>query len=141
MNKNKAGETIKAKALPKAFHTDEFGMLIVAEKYQTGFDEPLLHTMFVDKKLSGVKAVQTLSRLNRTMRGKQDTFVLDFVNSAEDIREAFEPYYEETILEEETTPNVVYDLKNTLDEFRVYQQIEIERFTDIFYARKRQMAG
>lgn len=95
MNKNKAGETIKAKALPKAFHTDEFGMLIVAEKYQTGFNEPLLHTMFVDKKLSGVKAVQTLSRLNRTMRGKQDTFVLDFVNSAEDIREAFEPYYEE----------------------------------------------
>lgn len=129
MNKNKAGETIKAKALPKAFHTDEFGMLIVAEKYQTGFDEPLLHTMFVDKKLSGVKAVQTLSRLNRTMRGKQDTFVLDFVNSAEDIREAFEPYYEETILEEETNPNVVYDLKNTLDEFRVYQQIEVERFT------------
>ena len=66
-------------------------MLIVAEKYQTGFDEPLLHTMFVDKKLSGVKAVQTLSRLNRTMRGKKDTFVLDFVNSAEDIRKAFEP--------------------------------------------------
>ena len=66
-------------------------MLIVAEKYQTGFDEPLLHTMFVDKKLSGVKAVQTLSRLNRTMRGKQDTFVLDFVNSAEDIQKAFEP--------------------------------------------------
>ena len=141
MNKNKAGETIKAKALPKAFHTDEFGMLIVAEKYQTGFDEPLLHTMFVDKKLSGVKAVQTLSRLNRTMRGKQDTFVLDFVNSAEDIREAFEPYYEETILEEETNPNVVYDLKNTLDEFRVYQQIEVERFNDIFYSGKRQMAG
>lgn len=141
MNKNKAGETIKAKALPKAFHTDEFGMLIVAEKYQTGFDEPLLHTMFVDKKLSGVKAVQTLSRLNRTMRGKQDTFVLDFVNSSEDIREAFEPYYEETILEEETNPNVVYDLKNTLDEFRVYQQIEVERFTDIFYSGKRQMAG
>lgn len=141
MNKNKAGETIKAKVLPKAFHTDEFGMLIVAEKYQTGFDEPLLHTMFVDKKLSGVKAVQTLSRLNRTMRGKQDTFVLDFVNSAEEIREAFEPYYEETVLEEETNPNVIYDLKNTLDEFRVYQQMEIERFTDIFYAGKRQGAG
>ena len=138
LNKTKSGETIKEKALPEAFHTDEYGMLIVAEKYQTGFDEPLLHTMFVDKKLSGVKAVQTLSRLNRTMRGKKDTFVLDFVNSAEDIRKAFEPYYEETVLEEETDPNVVYDLKNTLDEYRVYQQMEIDRFAEIFYSSKEQ---
>lgn len=141
LNKTKSGETIKEKALPKAFHTDEFGMLIVAEKYQTGFDEPLLHTMFVDKKLSGVKAVQTLSRLNRTMRGKKDTFVLDFVNAAEDIKAAFEPYYEETALEEETNPNVVYDLKNTLDAFRVYQQTEVERFAEIFYSGKEQSAG
>ena len=141
LNKTKSGETIKEKALPEAFHTDEYGMLIVAEKYQTGFDEPLLHTMFVDKKLSGVKAVQTLSRLNRTMRGKKDTFVLDFVNSAEDIRKAFEPYYEETVLEEETDPNVVYDLKNTLDEYRVYQQMEIDRFAEIFYASKEQSSG
>lgn len=141
LNKNKDGETIKEKALPEAFHTDDFGMLIVAEKYQTGFDEPLLHTMFVDKKLSGVKAVQTLSRLNRTMRGKQDTFVLDFVNSAEDIKISFEPYYEETILEEETNPNVIYDLKNTLDGFRVYQQMEIDRFAEMFYASKAQAAG
>lgn len=141
LNTTKTGETIKEKALPAAFHTDEYGMLIVAEKYQTGFDEPLLHTMFVDKKLSGVKAVQTLSRLNRTMRGKVDTFVLDFVNSAEDIRKAFEPYYEETVLEEETDPNVIYDLKNTLDEFRVYQQMEIDRFAEIFYADKEQGKG
>jgi len=141
MNKNRDGETIREKALPDAFHTDEFGMLIVAEKYQTGFDEPLLHTMFVDKKLSGVKAVQTLSRLNRTMRGKLDTFVLDFVNSSEDIRKSFEPYYEETVLEEETNPNVIYDIKNTLDEFRVYQQMEIDRFADIFYSKKDQSAG
>ncbi len=141
MNKNKDGETIKEKALPEAFHTDEFGMLIVAEKYQTGFDEPLLHTMFVDKKLSGVKAVQTLSRLNRTTRGKKDTFVLDFVNSAEDIQKSFEPYFEETVLEEETDPNVIYDLKNTLDEYRVYQQMEIERFAEIFYEGKSQSAG
>ncbi|MGD9566781.1 MAG: hypothetical protein AB7V48_00405 [Sedimentibacter sp.] len=123
MNKNHNGETIKEKALTDVFHTDEFGMLIVAEKYQTGFDEPLLHAMFVDKKLSGVKAVQTLFRLNRSMRGKLDTFVLDFVNTAEDIHKSFEPYYEETIFEDETNPNVIYDLKNTLDEFRVYQQI------------------
>ena len=141
MNKNKAGETIKEKALPEAFHTDEFGMLIVAEKYQTGFDEPLLHTMFIDKKLSGVKAVQTLSRLNRTMRGKQDTFVLDFVNSAEDIRKSFEPYYEETVLEEETNPNVIYDLKNTLDEYRVYQDMEIKKFAEIIFSSKDQVAG
>lgn len=141
INKNKDGETIKEKSLPEAFHTDDFGMLIVAEKYQTGFDEPLLHTMFVDKKLSGVKAVQTLSRLNRTARGKQDTFVLDFVNSADDIRAAFEPYYEETVLLEETDPNVVYDLKNTLDEFRVYQQMEVDKFADIFYSSKEQSAG
>lgn len=141
LNKTKDGETIKEKALPEAFHSDDFGMLIVAEKYQTGFDEPLLHTMFVDKKLSGVKAVQTLSRLNRTTRGKQDTFVLDFVNSAEDIKNAFEPYYEETILEEETNPNVVYDLKNTLDEYRVYQQMQIDKFANIFYSNKEQSAG
>ena len=107
-------------------------MLIVAEKYQTGFDEPLLHTMFVDKKLSGVKAVQTLSRLNRTVRGKQDTFVVDFVNSAEDIKKSFEPYYEETVLEQETNPNVIYDLKNTLDEYHVYQEMEIGKFAEIF---------
>ena len=138
INKTKDGKTIQEKALPSVFHTDDFGMLIVAEKYQTGFDEPLLHTMFVDKQLSGVKAVQTLSRLNRICRGKQDTFVLDFVNSAEDIKKAFEPYYEETILEKETDPNVVYDLKNTLDEYRVYQQTEINGFADVWYSAKSQ---
>lgn len=140
MNKTKSGETIREKALPKAFSTDDFGMLIVAEKYQTGFDEPLLHTMFVDKKLSSVKAVQTISRLNRIIRGKQDTFVLDFVNSAEEIRKSFEPYYEETVLEEETNPNIIYDLKNTLDDFRVYQQMDIDRFAEIFYSSKEQSA-
>lgn len=138
INKTKDGETVRENALTETFHTDDFGMLIVAEKYQTGFDEPLLHTMFVDKKLSGVKAVQTLSRLNRTCRGKQDTFVLDFVNSAEDIKKAFEPYYEETVLEKETDPNVIYDMKNTLDGYRVYQQIEINGFADVWYSNKSQ---
>ena len=141
INKDKNGETIKEKALPEAFHTDDYGILVVAEKYQTGFDEPLLHTMFVDKKLSGVKAVQTLSRLNRTAPGKQDTFVLDFVNSADDIKKSFEPFYEETVLLEETDPNVVYDMKNTLDGFRVYQTSEIEGFADIFYSNDTQTAG
>ena len=141
INKDKNGETIKEKALPEAFHTDDYGILVVAEKYQTGFDEPLLHTMFVDKKLSGVKAVQTLSRLNRTAPGKLDTFVLDFVNSAEDIRNSFEPFYEETVLLEEMDPNVIYDMKNTLDGFRVYQTSEIEGFADIFYSNDSQKAG
>ena len=84
--------------------------------------------MFVDKKLSGVKAVQTLSRLNRTTRGKVDTFVLDFVNSAEDIKASFEPFYEETVLLEETDPNVVYDMKNT--RVRINQRVILESFRD-----------
>ena len=100
LNKRKDGSTIKESQLTSEFNKDEYAMLIVAEKYQTGFDEPLLHTMFVDKKLKGVKAVQTLSRLNRICPGKTDTFVLDFVNTAEDIKAAFEPYYECTELGE-----------------------------------------
>ena len=131
---------IKESQLKAAFHGDEFNMLIVAEKYQTGFDEPLLHTMFVDKKLSGVKAVQTLSRLNRTMRGKDSTFVLDFVNTAEDIQKSFEPYYEVTVLDQPTDPNVLYDLKNTLDRYRIYTQTEIDAFADLYFSNNEQDA-
>ena len=133
LNKTADGKTIKEKQLPEYFHSDQFNVLIVAEKYQTGFDEPLLHTMFVDKKLSGVKAVQTLSRLNRTMKGKEDTFILDFVNSAEEIRKSFEPYYQATILSEETSPNIVYDMKNTLDGYQLWQQHEIDQFASVYY--------
>lgn len=133
LNKDKNGETIKESQLKDQFHTDDFNMLIVAEKYQTGFDEPLLHTMFVDKKLTGVKAVQTLSRLNRTMKGKEDTFVLDFVNEAEEMQKSFQPYYEATILEQETDPNVIYDLKNGLDAFQIYQPSEVEHFAETYY--------
>lgn len=131
---------IKESQLKATFHGDEYHMLIVAEKYQTGFDEPHLHTMFVDKKLSGVKAVQTLSRLNRTTRGKDSTFVLDFVNSAEDIQKSFEPYYEATVLEQATDPNVLYDLKNTLDKYRIYTQMEIDAFADLYYSADEQDA-
>lgn len=131
---------IKESQLKATFHGDEYHMLIVAEKYQAGFDEPLLHTMFVDKKLSGVKAVQTLSRLNRTTRGKDSTFVLDFVNSAEDIQKSFEPYYEATVLEQATDPNVLYDLKNTLDKYRIYTQTEIDAFGDLYYSTDEQDA-
>lgn len=123
----------KGTELPEKFSSGDYQVLLVAEKYQTGFDEPLLHTMFVDKKLSGVKAVQTLSRLNRTCFGKEDTFVLDFVNAAEDIQAAFAPYYEETTIEETTDSNIVYDLKIKLDEYRVYWNSEIESFSKVFF--------
>lgn len=141
LNKTLNGETIKEKVLPKVFHSEDFSILIVAEKYQTGFDEPLLHTMFVDKRLTGVKAVQTLSRLNRTTRGKNDTFVLDFVNSADDIKRSFEPYYEASILENETDPNTIYELQNTLEEYHVIHETEVERFCELFFSDKEQKEG
>lgn len=134
INKNKDGETIKENQL-KQYFKDDFNMLIVAEKYQTGFDEPLLHTMFVDKKLNGVKAVQTLSRLNRTTKGKEDTFVLDFTNTAEEMKEAFQPFYEATVLEEETDPNLVYSIKRELDDFHIYLPNEVEAFAKKFYQK------
>ncbi|MFQ8977745.1 MAG: hypothetical protein ACLR5T_01735 [Veillonella sp.] len=97
--------------------------------------------MFVDKKLSGVKAVQTLSRLNRTMKGKQDTFVLDFVNSEDDILSSFAPFYQETKLDKETDPNTLYDVKSTLDKFNVYEVHDIEEFGELFYQSKNQTMG
>ncbi|MDI6600951.1 MAG: type I restriction endonuclease [Thermoanaerobacteraceae bacterium] len=119
--------------LPAKFETDEYQVLLVAEKYQTGFDQPLLHTMYVDKKLSGVKAVQTLSRLNRKYPGKNDTFILDFANKATDIQEAFMPYYEKTIVEETTDPNLVYDLQTKLDSYGVYLKEEVTEFAKLYY--------
>jgi type I restriction enzyme R subunit len=130
MNKFKESE------LPDRFATDEYQVLLVAEKYQTGFDQPLLHTMYVDKKLSGVKAVQTLSRLNRTCGGKEDTFILDFVNKAEDIQEAFKPYYQATIVEEVTEPNLLYDIETMLNASSVYLKEELDRFIHIYFKPK-----
>lgn len=132
MNWTRDGLKIKEDQLPKYFRED-FDMLIVADKYQTGFDEPLLHTMFVDKKLSGVKAVQTLSRLNRIMPGKTDTFVLDFQNSMDDIGEAFQPYYEATTLETGIEPNIIYDIKDSLDEYRIWSESEITSLGETYY--------
>ena len=133
LNKRKAdGTTIKEKQLPEEFSSDEYSILIVAEKYQTGFDEPLLHTMFVDKKLKGVKAVQTLSRVNRTCAGKEDTFILDFVNTADEIKEAFEPYYEATILDEAVNPNLVYDTRKLIRDFKLYNDDDIDKFIKLF---------
>ena len=121
------------KELPKIFNQDDYKILIVADKYQTGFDQPLLHTMYVDKALSGVKAVQTLSRLNRTYPGKQDTFVLDFVNDRETILASFQPYYQRTSVTENPDPNHLYDLKNKLDEKQVCWQSEIEAFANVYF--------
>lgn len=106
--------------LREKFAGDGYQVLLVAEKYQTGFDQPLLHTMFVDKKLKGLKAVQTLSRLNRTREGKEDTFVLDFENEAEEIKEAFAPYYERPEIDEPTDPNQLYRLKTSLEGFQFF---------------------
>ena len=132
LNKRKDGTTIKESQIPSEFNKDEYAMLVVAEKYQTGFDEPLLHTMFVDKKLKDVKAVQTLSRLNRTCPGKTDTFVLDFVNTAEDIQKAFEPYYEATYLDEEINVNMIYDTRQLLRQKGIYDENDIQEFLKIF---------
>ena len=120
--------------LPEQFRAREYGVLIVAEKYQTGFDQPLLHTMYVDKKLDGVKAVQTLSRLNRTHPGKEDTFILDFQNEAEDIQAAFQNYYVRTILDEMPEPNHLYDLKSKLEQARIIWPNEVEQFSSVFYS-------
>lgn len=124
------------KELPEHFSGEGYQVLIVAEKYQTGFDQPLLHTMYVDKKLSGVKAVQTLSRLNRISPGKEDTFVLDFANEAEDIQASFQPFYEVTRLDEPVDPNHLYDQKNKLDEYRIIDPAEIEAFAQVYFKPK-----
>ena len=116
--------------IPDEFEKDEYRFLLVANKFQTGFDQPLLHTMFVDKKLGGVNAVQTLSRLNRSHPLKKDTFVLDFANTAEDIENSFKPYFESTILGEATDPNKLFDLQDALDNYQVYTREQVEDFSN-----------
>lgn len=122
--------------LANEFDKEENKVLIVANKYQTGFDQPKLHTMYVDKTLSGVKAVQTLSRLNRIYSGKEDTFVLDFVNDPEDILESFAPFYETTILGNDIEPNDIYkDQKNIMDR-QIIDIEDVNLFNDILYKDK-----
>lgn len=111
---------------------DPYRFLIVADKFQTGYDEPLLHTMYVDKALSSIKAVQTLSRLNRAHPKKHDTFVLDFYNDSEIIQKSFEPYYRTTILSDETDPNKLHDLKSDLDGYQVYSQAQIDDLVGLY---------
>ncbi|MCI6046303.1 MAG: DEAD/DEAH box helicase family protein [Alistipes sp.] len=123
---------ISESALPMYFASDMFNVLIVAEKYQTGFDEPLLHSMFVDKGLRGVKAVQTLSRLNRCCKGKVDTFVLDFANTAESIKASFQPFYEDTWLGEDVDVNIVYKYLNELKNYHLWSDDTEAKVFDVY---------
>lgn len=129
-----------AETQTKAEFHDNFNVLIVAEKYQTGFDEPLLHTMIVDKKLKGVKAVQTLSRLNRTCAGKNDTFILDFVNKKEDILEAFQPFYQETTLSQEVNADLIYQTQKELRGFAIYSDTDVKAFAKEYFNTGKQDA-
>ena len=131
LNVRKDGSHISETQTKSEFH-ENFNILIVAEKYQTGFDEPLLHTMIVDKKLKNVKAVQTLSRLNRTCAGKVDTFVLDFANKKEDILEAFQPFYQETSLEQEVNVDLIYQTERELLDYAIYTENDILAFVEVW---------
>ena len=137
LNVQKDGTHISESQTKSEFH-DNFHVLIVAEKYQTGFDEPLLHTMVVDKKLRGVKAVQTLSRLNRIHPMKSDTFVLDFVNTREDIQEAFQPFYQETILESEVNTDLLYQAQNELRGYALYSDNDVDTFANEYFSFSKQ---
>jgi len=127
---------LKGRDMRKAFDTGEYQVMIVANKFQTGFDQPKLCAMYVDKKLQFVDAVQTLSRLNRTYPGKDQTFVLDFVNRPEDILEAFQPFYQTAELADVSDPNLAYHLKDKLDEQRIYDWSEVEAFVKVFFDQK-----
>ncbi len=128
-----SGKPISEAALPARFDSPDYQILLVAEKYQTGFDQPLLQAMYVDKRLDGVQAVQTLSRLNRVAPGKEPPFVLDFVNNPEEIQAAFAPYYDQTQLQDRTDPYQLDRLKHELDDMQVYHHHEVEAYAQVFY--------
>ena len=139
-NESKVTETelnkengLDSKDIPTGFKNPKYRVLIVCNKFQTGFDEPLLHSMFIDKSLNGVQCVQTLSRLNRKTKGKKSTFVLDFVNKVETIQQSFQDFYQTTILSEETDPNLVYDLLDKVREYGLFTPQEIDDWNTIFF--------
>lgn len=132
---------IKERELPEKFGSPEYSVLLVAEKYQTGFDQPLLHTMYVDKRLSGIQAVQTLSRLNRIHPLKEDTFILDFVNDREEIRQSFKTYYEGAEMGEEADPAQLYQLQVELNESGIYQKEEVDNFCSIYFKPKQKQSA
>ena len=130
------GKALKESELPRAFGSDRYNLLVVANKYQTGFDQPLLSAMYVDKRLSGIQAVQTISRLNRTAPGKEEVFVLDFVNEREEILESFQTFYEGTTVLETVDPQRLYELQVQLDAAEVYYEQDVERFARAFFKPK-----
>ncbi len=132
---------IKEKDLPENFATSEYSILLVAEKYQTGFDQPLLHTMYVDKRLSGIQAVQTLSRLNRIHPLKEDTFVLDFVNDREEIQAAFKTYYDGAVLGQEADPANLYRIQQELLIPDIFTLEDIDKFTAIYFKPKEKQSN
>lgn len=125
------------KDIPTGFKNPLYRVLIVCNKFQTGFDEPLLHSMFIDKPLQGVQCVQTLSRLNRKMRGKKDTFVLDFVNKVETVQESFQNFYQTTILSQDTDPNLVYDVLDRIRSYSLFTPQEVNDWVTIFFLKNR----
>jgi type I restriction enzyme, R subunit len=127
------GKPISEGQLAERFSSSDYQVLLVANKYQTGFDQPLLCAMYVDKRLDGVQAVQTLSRLNRKIAGKDEPFVLDFINKPEDIYAAFKPYFDSTSLQESARPEILPAIKHELDQMQVYYWSEVEAFAHIFY--------
>ncbi len=140
INVDRRGNSVSESQTKQVFH-DEGNILIVAEKYQTGFDEPLLHTMIVDKKLRGVKAVQTLSRLNRTHPDKSDTLIIDFVNTKEEILDAFQPFYQETFLSEEINTDLIYKTQKILREFKIYDDSDIKNVTAVYFDENKRKAN
>jgi len=132
---------IREKQLPEKFATAEYQVLLVAEKYQTGFDQPLLHTMYVDKRLAGIQAVQALSRLNRTHPLKEDTFILDFVNDRQEIQEAFKQFYEGAIMGEEVAPERLYEIKAELDASGIYLMEEVVYFCNVYFRPKERQSA
>ena len=127
---------LRGREMRKAFDSNDYQVMLVANKFQTGFDQPKLCAMYVDKKLGGVDCVQTLSRLNRIYPGKEQTFVLDFYNEAEEIKEAFEPYYNTTELEDVTDPNIVYDMQTKLEASTIFTTTEVENYAKAFFDPK-----
>ena len=132
---------IRETELPGKFATPQYQVLLVAEKYQTGFDQPLLHTLYVNKRLAGIQAVQTLSRLNRIHPLKEDTFVLDFVNDRGEIHDAFKTYYEGAAMGEEVDPARLYQIRSELDAAGVYLAEEVERFCAVYFKPKQRQSA
>jgi len=135
---NSMNELPEKKTIENAFEEDPYRILIVANKFQTGFDQPLLHTMYVDKSLNGITAVQTLSRVNRIHKNKSDTLILDFANKTEVIQKAFQPYYEATFLPEGTDPHKLYELEEKLLDYEVFEQSDADEFVKAYVSGAKQ---